>query len=142
MITRIALIAVAVVVVVVDGCTLPLAVPTPTLQAPSFQYIERPRLQSAMWRLADNITALELLLQPGGEISRDAVLQVLDDMQSTASTVSAPGQTTNHPRLDRELPRFLLDLAIAREAVARDPPAYAAAAALPTACARCHSARP
>lgn len=140
MITRTAL---AAVVVVVVGCTLPLSVPTPTLQAPSFQYIERPRLQTAMWRLADNVTALELLLQPGGdEISRDAVLQVLDDMQSNASTVSAPGQTTNHPRIDRELPRFLLDLAMAREAVARDPPAYAAAAALPTACARCHSARP
>lgn len=132
---------IVVVVAAVAACTLPLPVPAPTLQAPSFQYIERPRLKTAMWRLADGVTALERLLRTDGEVPRDDVLQVLDEMQSAASTVSAPGQQTNHPRIDQELPRFLLELAQARASVARDPPVYAAALDVSQACVRCHSQR-
>jgi hypothetical protein len=133
---------VAVAVAGVFACTLPLDVPTPTIQAPSFQFIERPRLQTAMWRLADDVTALELMLHHSeGEVERAEVVRILDDMESAAATISAPGQQTNHPRIDQELPRFLLDLAAAREAASRDPPVYRPAEELSSACVRCHSAR-
>ncbi len=122
------------------GCSLPLAVPTPTLQAPSFQYIERPRLQSAMWTFADSVTALDHLLGPEaeGEVPQQQVIDILEGMEVAAATVSAPGQATNHPRLDQELQGFQLDIAAARAAAAATPPDYRRAAAVPLACLRCH----
>ena len=68
----------------------------------------------------------------------DLLASHLCDMRDAASTVSAPGQTTNHPRLDQEMPRFLLDLAAAREAAAASPPQLAPARALSSTCLRCH----
>ena len=127
---------------VLSGCALPLPVRALTY-APSFQYIERPRLKTAMWKLADGVTALEMLLRTSSadEVIRDDILQVLDDMQAAASTISAPGQQTNHPRIDQELPRFQLEIAQARAAAAREPPLYAPALDLSSACVRCHSGR-
>lgn len=122
---------------VVAACSLPLPPPSPLLPAPPFQYIARPRLQSAMWRLADGVTAVDHLLD---EAPPDAagVLAALDDMQAAVATLSSPGQQTNHPRLDQELPRFALEIAAARDDAARDPPQYAGARALSSSCLRCH----
>lgn len=122
------------------GCSL--AIPTPTLQAPGFQYIEHKRIESAMWRLADDVTNLDLLLEhpedKDAPVDVERVVGLIDDMSEAASTLSSPGQATNHPRLDKELPRFLLDLAAAREAAAATPTRLEPARSLSSACLRCH----
>ena len=127
---------------VAAACTLPLAIPTPTLQAPGFQYIEHKRIESAMWRLADDVTNLDLLLDHPDDkdapVDVERIVGLIDDMSAAASTLSSPGQATNHPRLDRELPRFLLDLAAAREAAAATPTRLEPARSLSSACLRCH----
>lgn len=124
-------------------------VPVPTLQTTGYQFIGHHRIEDAMGRLADDVTALDLLLghdevsAEGGTLTADAdraarAVTLIDDMRDAASSVSAPGQTTNHPRLDQEMPRFLLDLAAAREAAAASPPQLAPARALSSTCLRCH----
>lgn len=132
--------AVVCVVVAASGCSLPLPPPSPLQPAPPFHYLPRDTLQSAMWTLADNVTTLDHLLDDGAAPQAD-VVAALDGMQHAVSTLGAPGTATNHPLLDRELPRFALDIAAARRDAAATPPSYLLARSLSSACLRCHGGR-
>ena len=79
---RMLVVSVVIALAVVAGaaCSLPLTLPAPTMQAPGFQYVERPRLQSAMWTLADCVTALDHLLGPEmeAEVPQQQVIAILE----------------------------------------------------------------
>jgi hypothetical protein len=108
---------------------------------PSFQYIEGDRLHGTMWKMAAAVQQLDEVLRADGLPAQDrqtSVTQLLADIDDAASRVSAPGQNTNHPMLDRNLARFQLDLALAKSAVAETPPNFAPATRITGACLYCH----
>jgi hypothetical protein len=109
---------------------------------PSFQYIPKERLQETMWGLARAVRELdETLAAPDDDLPGDRqplVAGVLDEMGELAARISAPGQATNQHMIDMNLDRFQVDLALARTAIDRDPPDYAPAKRVATACLHCH----
>ena len=127
---------------VLSGCALPLPVRALTY-APSFQYIEPARLREAMWRMAEDVNALDAVMRPqvDADIPQAEVVRLLDDIREAASKITAPGQTTNHPMLDRNLQSFLIDIALAREAAARTPPSYFLTGSVTGSCLNCHARR-
>ncbi len=124
------------------GCSWPMttcisATPPRAQAAPPYHFVEDARLISTMQRLANDIIELDRTMNVEPRRQQD-VLAVLDDLQGAIAKISSPGQSTNHPRLDAELDRFALDVANVRAEVARTPPVYASAWAVPTMCLRCH----
>lgn len=108
---------------------------------PSFQYIEKDRLHDTMWKMAGAVQQLDEVLRADALPAQDrqqSVTQLLADIDDAAAHVSAPGQNTNHPMLDRNLGRFQLDLALAKSAVAETPPNFAPATRITGACLYCH----
>lgn len=131
-------------------CTLSLAAVScsSTLRAatygPSFRYVDRADLRSAMWRLAKNVRALDTVLNEP-ELAADerqtAVVSYLEDIQQTALGLRGSGEASNHPLLDDHLDELIDDVRRAREAAAATPPSYAPAGEVTQSCLRCHAHR-
>jgi hypothetical protein len=108
---------------------------------PSFQYVTKERLHGAMGQLAEHVQSLDDVLRAEGtpdDERRARAAALLDEMKAIAARVSAPGQSTNHPMLDRNAGRFQLDLALARSALDRAPVDFAPAGRITDACLSCH----
>ena len=107
---------------------------------PSFQYIDYERLHDGMWRLAKGVQDLDVTLKPETEISDEdrqtRVLAILDDMAGATSTISAPGQASNHKNIELHIDQLTLDIALARTAA--EGGEFSAAKALPHTCLACH----
>jgi hypothetical protein len=108
---------------------------------PSFEYIDESRLDSAMWVLAREVGNLERALrQPDGDpaAQQRAVAEILTRVEAAAGSLSTPGRVTQHPLLNRHLPRFREQVRRARADAARTPPNYFFAAELAGSCSACH----
>jgi len=109
---------------------------------PSFEFVERRRLESAMWQLAWDVQRLDRTLRQSSADSAEqqrAVTGILEEMERAASGIATPGRVTQHPMLNRNLPRFREQLRRARVDVERDPPNYFTATTLVGSCTTCHS---
>jgi hypothetical protein len=108
---------------------------------PSFEYIDESRLDSAMWMLAREVGRLEQTLRrPAGDpaAQQREVAEILLRMDEAAAGISTPGRVTQHPLLNRHLPRFREQLQRARADAGRTPPNYFTAATLAGSCSACH----
>ena len=108
---------------------------------PSFRYIPREELRSAMWRLADGSARLDRLMRAsagGDEALQGWVIRELQGMESAAAELGPEGWPSNHPRVSRHIDRFRQDLADARHAAELDPPGYFLAGSVSGACMHCH----
>ena len=67
---------------------------------PNFKYIDRTQLRSAMWQLADEVSALDRLMRQPGAIDaarRAEVERLLTAMLAATGALQAHGRPTNHP---------------------------------------------
>lgn len=109
---------------------------------PNFSYLPAERLRSSMWILAGEVKRLDELLSVPAD-PHDARLQhevrdALRRMAAAVEQIDQPGQTTQHPALDRHLHRFGERLTLARRGAAHDPPNYFYASTLSGSCFLCH----
>jgi hypothetical protein len=109
---------------------------------PSFEFVERKHLESAMWQLAWDVQRLDhSLREPSGDPAEQqrVVAELLKEMEVAANGIATPGRITQHPLLNRNLPRFREQLRRARMDVERKPPNYFTATTLVGSCTTCHS---
>jgi len=111
---------------------------------PDFNYIDARQLDSAMWRMADQVRSLDAALRdvsmPDGKRQK-AIVEALDGIAAAGRMLGSDHRTSNHPVLDEHLPQLLDDVAMARDAAADTPPRYALAGAVAGACVYCHLPR-
>jgi hypothetical protein len=111
---------------------------------PDFNYIDQRQLDSAMWRMADQVRRLNEALRDTklSEAERQrTVVDSLDRMAAAAGALSTDHRVSNHPVLDQHLPQLRDDISLARDAAADVPPRYALAGAVAGACVYCHVPR-
>jgi len=109
---------------------------------PSFEYVDRSHLHSAMWTLAGEMTDLDHKLRdPAGDPAQQQqdVADLLKRVEETVDGIATPGRVTQHPLLNRNLPRFREMVQRARDGVSRTPPSYYSATALTGICSACHA---
>jgi hypothetical protein len=111
--------------------------------APSFSYIEKEKLSSAMWRMADDVAALDALVRgaPADQVPQQEVVRLLEDIHGAASGLQAPDGESNHPMLDKNLGDFLREVESAKAAASATPPSYFLAGSVTGACVHCHAGR-
>ena len=108
---------------------------------PSFEYIEQSRLQSSMWVLASEVRRLDRTLRkPAGDPAEQQrqVAEILMRVDGAIGGIATPGRVTQHPLLNRNLPRFREQVRRARADVARTPPSYFTATTIVGSCTACH----
>jgi hypothetical protein len=108
---------------------------------PSFEYIDRSNLKSAMWQLAVDIQRLDRTLrEPASDPAQQqqVVVEILTEVQEAAGSIATPGRVTQHPLLNQNLPRFRELVRRARDDARRTPPNYFSATALSGSCSACH----
>jgi len=109
---------------------------------PNFHYIPYERVQSSMWMLASEVHRLDELLRtsPDGTnvLVQGEIQSSLRRMAAAVEQIDHPGQTTQHPVLNRNLDRFAERIANAQRGADRTPPNYFQASALSGSCFICH----
>jgi len=108
---------------------------------PSFEYVDESRLHSAMWELAGETETLDALLrEPTSDpaAQQRAVAASLERMEAAVARLDTPGRVTQHPLLNRNLPRFRERVRRARADVATTPPYYGTAVGVAESCSMCH----
>lgn len=108
---------------------------------PNFEYIEPSRLQSSMWTLAFEVRSLDRKLRhPAGDPAEQQrqVGEILLRVEGAVDGLATPGRVTQHPLLNRNLPRFREQVERALTDAARTPPNYFSATTLVGACTGCH----
>jgi len=111
---------------------------------PDFNYIPEEKLESAMWRMAEQVDALDERLReadPGEESLQRDVARMLREMDQTSQALGQGGWPSNHPRVSRNVEAFRRDLQEARRAVEISPPNYFLAGSISGACMHCHGPR-
>ena len=109
---------------------------------PSFEYIEPSRLHSSMWKLAWQVQRLDRALrEPTADAAQQQsqVGEILMAMEEAVEDIATPGRVTQHPLLNRNLPRFREQVRRARAEATRTPPNYFDATALVGSCSTCHA---
>ena len=94
-----------------------------------------------MWELAFEVQRLDRSLQHPVDDPIDQqrhVAEILSRMDGAADRLSTPGRVTQHPLLNRNLPRFREQVRRARTDAARTPPNYFTATTLVGSCSACH----
>jgi len=109
---------------------------------PDFKYIDRTQLRSAMWQLADDVSALDRVMRQPGAIDaarRADVERLLTAMLSATSALQAQGRPTNHPLMSDHVEGFRRDVTQALAAVRAEPPNYYLVGTVSGTCLTCHS---
>lgn len=109
---------------------------------PNFKYIDRTQLRSAMWQLADEVSALDRLMRQPGAIDaarRAEVERLLTAMLAATGALQAHGRPTNHPLMSEHLEGFQRDLTQALAGVEAEPPNYYLVGTVSGTCLTCHS---
>ena len=109
---------------------------------PDFKYIDRTQLRSAMWQLADDVSALDGVMRAPGPIDaarRADVERLLTAMLVATSALQSQGRPTNHPRMSDHVEGFRRDVTQALAAVRADPPNYYLVGTVSGTCLTCHS---
>jgi hypothetical protein len=94
-----------------------------------------------MWVLASEVRRLDRTLrQPAGDPAEQQRLvgEILMRMDGAVDDIATPGRVTQHPLLNRNLPRFREQIQRARADAARTPPNYFSATTLVGSCSACH----
>src|SRR5512135_1902983 len=94
---------------------------------PNFKYIDRTQLRSAMWQLADDVSALDRVMRQPGPMDparRAEVEQLLTAMLAATSELQAQGRPTNHPLMSDHVEAFRRDVTQALTSVRAEPPSY------------------
>ena len=109
---------------------------------PNFHYIPYERVQSSMWMLASEVHRLDELLRASPDstnvLVQGEIQSSLRRMAAAVEQIDHPGQTTQHPALNRNLDRFAERIANAQRGADRTPPNYFQASALSGSCFICH----
>jgi hypothetical protein len=109
---------------------------------PNFKYIDRAELRSAMWQLADDVRALDVVMRQPGTIDltrRAEVERLLTEMLASTSTLQTQGRPTNHPLMGDHVENFRRDVSQALASVQAEPPNYYLVGTVSGACLTCHS---
>ena len=109
---------------------------------PNFKYIDRTQLRSAMWQLADDVSALDHVMRQPGTIDaarRAEVEQLLTAMLAATSELQAQGRPTNHPLMSDHVEGFRRDVTQALASVRAEPPSYYLVGTVSGTCLTCHS---
>lgn len=109
---------------------------------PNFKYIDRAQLRSAMWQLADDVSALDRVMRQPGAIDparRAEVERLLAAMLVSSSALRTEGQATNHPLMSDHVEDFRRDLSQALAGVQAEPPNYYLVGTVSGTCLTCHS---
>jgi len=109
---------------------------------PDFKYIDRTQLRSAMWQLADDVSALDGVMRAPGPIDaarRADVERLLTAMLVATSALQSQGRPTNHPLMSDHVEGFRRDVTQALAAVRADPPNYYLVGTVSGTCLTCHS---
>jgi len=107
---------------------------------PSFAYVPKKEVDSAMWTLAGDAIAVNDLLRQSESIDADArskIIEHLDRMLVASQRLDGAGRT-NHPLIDANIQHFVKDIELARMQAAADPPNYFMAGSVAGACFYCH----
>jgi hypothetical protein len=109
---------------------------------PDFRYIERDQLRTVMGQLAAHVREISQHIHSPADADqhRKDIIEHLTGMESAIQTLDKSGWPSNHPLIDKNLPRFRQDLRQARLAVERDPPNYLLTHEVVGACVYCHGA--
>jgi hypothetical protein len=107
---------------------------------PDFQYLSDQEIQSTMWQVAALTTSLDEIFDNPDLVSarRLEILGLLDQLETSVDALRHEGVSTNHPLINANLDTFREDIEKARRDVAREPPSYLRASAIPGACKYCH----
>lgn len=108
---------------------------------PSFEYISKEQLDSAMWQMARDSKRIDQLVNAPGGVGpdeRDEIGRLLGFMLQASKKLGAENTRTNHPLIDEHRDAFQADLENARRGVLSDPPNYTLAENIAGACVRCH----
>jgi hypothetical protein len=108
---------------------------------PSIRYLSEQDVRTAMGRLAKDVVDLDALVHEAPEVrsaNEDELLAILRSMRSTASSMTSGGDT-NHPRIDRYLPKLIDDIDRAIGAVENRSDNYYYAGTVIGACEYCHA---
>ena len=92
---------------------------------------------------ARSVDALDGILSKAGGAGpedRDAVVGILEKLRLQAVHLEA-GETSNHPRIHEDAPRFLRDVDRALLAAKREPPDYSWTGRIAGSCTACHAPR-
>jgi len=110
---------------------------------PEFRYVQRDDVRATMRQLALHSHQLnELMLQDQApEEHRREMIEHLRAMESAADKLDQSGFSTNHPKVDMNLPKFRRDLKLAREGIEHEPPNFLLAALVRGACDSCHGSK-
>lgn len=108
-----------------------------------FRYVERAELQGPMRELSLHSRQLnDLLLQDQAPLEhRGEMIEHLRAMEQAAEKLDHSGWSTNHPKVDTNMPTFRRDLRLVREAIEREPPNFLLAVLLRGACDNCHGSK-
>jgi hypothetical protein len=109
---------------------------------PNFKYIDHAQLHSAMWQLADDVSALDRVMRQPEAIDaarRAEVERLLTAMLATTRTLQTQGRPTNHPLISDHLEEFERNLLQARTGVEAEPPNYYLVGTIAGTCLTCHS---
>jgi hypothetical protein len=108
-----------------------------------FRYVERQDVRGPMRELAEHSRQLnDLLLQDPAPLEhRGEMIDHLRAMEQAAAKLDQSGWSTNHPKVDTNLPTFRRDLRLAREAIEREPPNFLLAVLLRGSCDNCHGSK-
>jgi hypothetical protein len=108
---------------------------------PSIRYLSDQEVRTAMGRLAKDVVDLDALIHESPEVrtaNNDELLAILRSMRSTASSMTSGGDT-NHPRIDRYLPKMIDDIDRAIGAAENRSANYYYAGTVIGACEYCHA---
>ena len=127
---------------VVDSCSDPAALLRRHTYPPNFKYITREQLDSSMWKLADEVAALDALMRQPGAIDtarRTQIERLLLAMLDATTDLQVRGRPTNHPLIGEHLERFQHEIGQALTAVRSEPPSYYLVGSVSGSCLPCHS---
>ena len=125
-----------------SGCSI-WPVGAPVHLSSEFRYVQRDEVRATMRQLAVHSRQLDdLMLQDEAPLKhRGEIIEHLRAMESAAVKLEQSGFSTNHPKIDTNLPTFRSDLKLAREAIEREPPNFLLAALVRGACDSCHGSK-
>jgi uncharacterized membrane protein YccC len=125
----------------VGGCTDVGRTVRKVTYPPDFRYVPKDQVDSAMWQMAAAVRELDATLRDDAlaePAKQQRILSLLDRMQTTSDRLDSGARDTNHPLLDRKVPRLSADIQVARIAASDSPPRYALAGSVSGACIYCH----
>ena len=107
----------------------------------TMERVPQERIRTSMWVLAAEVGELERMLEAPRKDERilaENVRDVLKRMRTAARALDTSGRSTQHPVLNEQLDRFVLQIDRAIRAVDREPPNFFRPSTVAGSCFLCH----